>query len=350
MKTRLLIGLLVTCIAAVGVAAMATRAGTTAAPRAEAGVVALARPMALGRIEPASELIRVAGPSGQDAGRLVTVLVREGEWVAKDAVLAELDTRRRLLASVEQARSNLTQRRATLARTAADLDNQEKTLASAMEQQAAQTDRARWDLDRTEQLQRSGLYRDAALIDKRLALAASERALESTRLALDRNRARDTDGIRLDEAGARADVAAAEAAVLKAEADLEFSVIRSPIEGRVVRRLGRAGEAPGQDGVFEIADTRVMYVRAEIFESDLRHVRIGAAVVIRSRALDAPLHGRVERIVGKVSRQSIVGEDPAAALDARVVETLVRLDQSSSELTKGMIGLQVVAMFEAERP
>lgn len=330
--------------AALFVLQAATPAQPTAQPARQG--IAEVRTMALGRIEPLSELIRVAGPAGQDTGRIAEMRVQEGDWVKKGDVIALLDTRARLEAALLQASATLALRRAALAKTVADLDSQEKTLTAAMEQQEAQRDRAKWELDRLQQLQRSGMYRDTALIDKRLALEGAEHGLTSARLVLERNRRRDTSGLRIDEASATAELVAAEAAEAKAKADLEFTMIRAPIDGRIIRRMGRSGEQIASEGLVEMADTREMFVRAEVFESDLKNIAIGMAVTVSSRALTGRISGQVARIGLKVSRQSIIGEDPAAALDARVIDVLIRLDAPSSRQTEGLTGLQVRVTFD----
>jgi HlyD family secretion protein len=306
-----------------------------------------ARVVALGRIEPVSELIRVSAPAAQDNGRLAEIRINEGDWVERGDVIAVLDTSSRLKTALQQAEANLAIRRATLVKLTADLDNQEKTLTAALEQQESLRDRAKWEFERLQQLQKSGVYRDTALIDKRLAMEGANFALESARLILQRNQKRELNGMRIDEIGAQADIAHSEASLARARADLEFSLVRAPITGRIVRRMGRLGELIGTDGFAEIADTRVMYVRAEVFESDLRHVTVGAAVSVSSRALDSNLTGQVERLGFKVNRQSIIGEDPAAALDARVVDVLIRLDEASSKAAARLTGLQVRASFMA---
>jgi len=49
----------------------------------------------------------------------------------------------------------------------------------------------------------------------------------------------------------------------------------------------------------------------------------------------------VSRIGLAVGTQSIIREDPAAVLDARVVEVFVRLDKESSARVAGLTNLQV---------
>jgi HlyD family secretion protein len=331
-----------------GYALKATQRSQAASTGDLAAPAMVPRVMALGRLEPVSEVMRIAAPAAQDSGRLAEINIIEGDWVEKGRVIAVLDTRARLSAALRQSEATLELRKSALAKTIADLDNQERTLTAALEQQEAQRDRAKWDFDRLQQLQKSGLYREAALIDKRLALDGANHALDSAGLLLERNLRRDANGIRIDEASARSDVAAAEAALARARADLEFSLIRSPVTGRVLRRMGRLGEQIGQDGFAEIADTRVMMVRSEVFESDFRRVRIGGAVSVASRALSGQLNGVVDRVGLKVNRQTMVGEDPAATLDARVIEVMIRLDPHSSERAAALTGLQVRVSFAPE--
>lgn len=337
----------VTLVAGLGALHLTAQSATPRAPAATMQAPTPHRVVALGRLEPFSEVLRVNGPVGQDAARLAEVRVAEGEWVGRGDIVALLDTRGRMQAALAQAEATLDLRRAALARTRADLDSQERTLAATVEQQRAQRDRARWELERVHTLQRSGLYLETALIDKRLALESAEQVLGSARMTLDRNRVRDERGLRLEEAASLAEQNAAEAAAQRARADLAMVEIRAPIAGRILRRIGRNGEQISNEGIVEIGDTRVMVARVEVFEADIAEVRIGQGVVVTGRAFEGPANGRVERIGLKVNRQSVIGEDPATALDARVIEVMVLLDEAASARLAGFTGLQVRATFVA---
>lgn len=343
--TTLIFGLALAAVAALGIAHISAQPAPQRTPSPTAVAVASPRVVALGRLEPVSEVVRVGGPAGQDAARLVEVRVKEGDWVERGDIVAVLDTRERMRAALGQAEATLELRRAALARARADLDNQEQTLLAALEQQRAQRDRARWDLERLRRLQQSGLYQETALIDRQLALTSAERVLASAQLALDRVRARDARGLRFEEASAIAEVGTAEAALERARVDLSMVEIKAPIAGRVLRRLGRGGEQISNEGILELGDTRVMMARLEVFESDIASVGIGQTVQIVSRAFEGAVTGQVERVGLKVNRQSVVGEDPASALDARVVEVVARLDDAASARLAGFTGLQVRATF-----
>ena len=105
--------------------------------------------------------------------------------------------------------------------------------------------------------------------------------------------------------------------------------------------LTRPGEVVSSDGIARIGQTSQMYAVAEVYESDIGKVRVGQQVKITSNALSEELHGTVERIGLEVQRQEVINTDPAANIDARVVEVRVRLDRESSQKVEGLTNLLV---------
>lgn len=299
------------------------------------------RVMALGRVEPLSRLIRVAAPTGVAQGRIARIAVAEGDTVQAGDVLAVLDTEPALAAALLRAEATVALKQASLARSITDSASQDDVLAATLRQQTAERDRAAWELERMRRLFTGGVYNSAALTDRRFALTAAENRMEVARLLLSRNMAHDAAGVRIDEAAARAELADAQGALLRARADHAQSRLLAPISGRVLRLIGRPGEQVPAEGFAELGDISVMMVRAEVFESDYRHLAPGLPAVVTSRALDGPLSGRVERIGLRIGQQSIIREDPAASVDGRVFEVLVRLDEASSRRVAGLSNLQV---------
>lgn len=314
---------------------------------APAGQAELARPaeaprvMALGRLEPVSRLIRVASPTGAAQGRIARIAVAEGDVVQAGDLLAVLDTEPALAAALLRAEATVALKQASLARSITESANQDAVLAATLRQQVAEHDRAEWELERMRRLSTGGVYNSSALTDRRLALTAAENRMEIARLQLHRNMARDASGVRIDEAAARAELADAEGALAAARADHAQSRLLAPIPGRVLRLIGRPGEQIPSEGFAEIGDTTVMMVRAEAFEADYRHLAPGLPAVVTSRALDGQLSGVVERIGLRIGQQSIIREDPAASVDGRVFEVLIRLDTASSRRVAGLSNLQV---------
>jgi HlyD family secretion protein len=72
-----------------------------------------------------------------------------------------------------------------------------------------------------------------------------------------------------------------------------------------------------------------MHAIAEVYESDIRFVRVGQEATVRSPAFEDELVGRVKSIRQKVQKQDEMGTDPAARKDARIVEVVIELDDSA---------------------
>jgi HlyD family secretion protein len=302
---------------------------------------------ALGEVLPVSNRVTVAAPTGQDAGRISEIKINEGDVVQKGQVLAVLDTEPLLRALLAQAEANEAVNRVALTARSADLDADEGQLRAQVDQQRVALEKAEVELDRFTRLRDSGVYEDAALVDLRLDVQSAAYNLRNTEIQLERNQLRLSDGLRVDEASAKAELDAAIAAREKAAADYEKASIKAPIDGRILGLFGRLGQQIDTGGFAEIGDTSRMMVRAEVYESDIVGVTAGQAVTVTSRALRTELVGTVDRIGVRISEQSILSTDPAAIVDARVIEVWIKLDEASSRLTESLSGLQVLVTFAA---
>jgi HlyD family secretion protein len=142
------------------------------------------------------------------------------------------------------------------------------------------------------------------------------------------------------EAGRAASLAARESAEIRvkveqarlaaAQAELALSEVRAPIAGRVLAVHARAGERVDAEGIVELGRTDEMYAIAEVYETDIARVATGQRARITSPALSGPLAGVVDRIGLMVAKMDVLGTDPVAKTDARVVEVEVRLDEGQS--------------------
>ncbi|MCT7985283.1 biotin/lipoyl-binding protein [Laspinema sp. A4] len=141
---------------------------------------------------------------------------------------------------------------------------------------------------------------------------------------------------------AEAEVDSAIAAEAEAQARLDEAYIRSPIEGRAIAIYTRPGESIAQDqGIVAIGQTDRMFVVAEVYETDIRYVRLGQRAAITSNAVDRELLGTVDRIGLQIGKKDVLETDPTADTDARVVEVKIRLDPQDSQRVAGLTNLQV---------
>jgi HlyD family secretion protein len=111
-----------------------------------------------------------------------------------------------------------------------------------------------------------------------------------------------------------------------ARAELGRVQVRSPFDGQVIDVHARAGERVGPEGIVELGQTGAMYAVAEVYETEIGDVKLGARADVTSPALPRALHGAVDRVAMRARKQDALGTDPAARTDARVVEVEVRLD------------------------
>jgi HlyD family secretion protein len=257
---------------------------------------------ALGHLQPRNGVRKVAGPS-EMVLVLADLLVDVGDGVRTGQPIARLDDYTSKQVAVTRLRASLVAHEADVVRLQATLANAEA------------------DYQRTERLRRDGLLTVAALDQARLQLDVARSSLASS----------------------GAEVEVAKASLKQAEVDLERRVIRSPIDGRVLRVHARAGEKVGSEGIVELGETGAMYAIAEVYETDLPRIRLGQRATASSPVLPKPLAGTVDRIAPTVGRKKIFDEDPASRRDVRVVEVEVRLDDSTA--AAAFTNLQVEVRF-----
>ncbi|MBR8832668.1 MAG: SDR family NAD(P)-dependent oxidoreductase [Stigonema ocellatum SAG 48.90 = DSM 106950] len=99
---------------------------------------------------------------------------------------------------------------------------------------------------------------------------------------------------------ASSELEAAQANVQRAQAELDLAYVRSPRNGRILKIHTWPGELIGNDGIVELGQTEHMYVKAEIYETDITKVRVGQTATIISQGVIDKLKGTVEEIGWKI--------------------------------------------------
>ncbi len=147
---------------------------------------------------------------------------------------------------------------------------------------------------------------------------------------------------------AEAELENAKAAVLQAQAELELAYVRSPKSGQIININTRPGEIVSRDGIVEIGQTSQMYVRAEIYETDIAKVRVGQRATVTSSGFEGKLKGTVEDIGLKIAKKDVLGTDPVADIDARIVEVKIRLDREDSQKVASLTNLKVKLVINTD--
>ena len=279
--------------------------------------VSTAQPVsALGRLEPEHGITTLAAPSTPEAilgGILAELHVKKGDEVSKGQLLASTDTAPVMEAIVSEARAKL---QLALREVEAAHSNAEEACVRA--------DVAQREAERRERLHAQGVAGDEE--------ADSARGEAEARLA-SCNAAK--TAVRVSEANTEV----ARAHLVRVQAELKRSYIYSPIDGVVLDINAKPGEFISAKGAIDLANVKRMYAIAEVYETDIRRVRIGQRATVSSAALENELSGTVEFIRLMVAKQDEIGTDPAARKDARIIEVEILLDDPGS--IGGMTNLQV---------
>ncbi len=337
-RAQLLIGLAALGLAAGGYGVLtrgeATRPTQTVAA-APAGPVGVG---ALGRVEPASRIRTLTQPGGMAVTRLDRLLVAAGDSVTEGQLLAEFADAAQKDASVAQAEAAVAEQRASLDRIRAagrpsEIEAQRARIAALK----AQEELALREAERSDRLVPTGAGAVAQADRNRAAavrLAAERRQAEADLDTLLSSRPEDI-------ALAEARLAAAAAALTKARADAELSRVRAPFAGTVLRIIARPGDQVGNDGLMEIGDLTHMDVVADVYETDLPRLRLGAPAEVVVPGESHRFAATVREIGWTVRRQTQANTDPVAAVDSRTVEVRLALDEAGTEALRRRSNMQV---------
>jgi ABC exporter DevB family membrane fusion protein len=282
-----------------------------------------------GRVEPLSEDIKIGS---ELSGKLKSVNVEEGDAIRPGQVLAVLENED-YLAEVRSAEAQVLAKEATLRKVINGARRQERAEAfSSATEAKAVLDNARSEMDRRQKLYEAGVIsreeseRYAREYD--VAQARYQEATEHHSLIDDQAREE-------DRALAQADLQLAQAQLQEAKARYEKTVIRSTIDGTVLRKHHRKGESVSNsstvpDPILTIGDKKVLRVRMDVDETDVGKVRVGQKAYVTADAFGKQkFWGHVVRIGQQLGPKNVRTDEPTERVDKKILETLVELDQGS---------------------
>lgn len=282
----------------------------------------------LGRIQPEDGFVTIGARSLSGQPSLVGDLkVKEFDDVKAGQVVAILNSASQLDAALRQAESQIRVAEARLEQAMAPAKDADIAAQRAdISRLEVQLANARTDYTRTENLFKEGIVSRALLDQTRLLIDTTPQMI-----AQSKERLRSLTEVRsIDVEVAKAEVQSAMANLLRARAEAEASIIRAPYDGRIVKINAWNGQEVGPAGILELARVKRMYVIAEVAQNDLPRVKIGQRAEIKGDVLPDPIHGRVEKIGMRVSRNSLTQHDPVGLTDARIMEVRILLDESKS--------------------
>ena len=251
---------------------------------------------ALGQLNPLGEIRKLAAPTSGKGGtpRLSKLLVREGDSIIKDQILAVFDNRPKLEADLKSAQANL------------------NILISEI------------------RIKNREINRYQSLVDK--GAVAS--------IVLDKMK----DDLFISETR----ISKLQSAIDAINVELEQTQLKSPIDGIVLQILIREGERPNSSGVISVGANQLMEALIEVYESDIDRVQVGQSVDLISEngGFNGSLRGQVSLISPQVRQRRVLATDPTGDADSRIIEVRVKLDNASAQKVSHLTGMKVIARFQ----
>ncbi len=374
-SNKFLIPAIALAIAALGVSAWVVMSRTSSPPQTASTSATSTKEQtraisALGRLEPQGEVIKVASPSTLGSSRIVKLMVKEGDVVKQGQVIAILDSYDRSVAALRQSQSQAQESNSNLAKVLAGSKNgdivaqQGNVLAAASNIKSTEANTARIqaeleiairDYNRFLQVYKEGAISQTVLDTYRLKVetlrgqfvqAQQQTQQAKFQLSQSQGTLSSVSEVRpTDVQFAEAQLQTAIVNVNRAEVDLDLSQVRAPINGQVIKINTKVGEVVSQtNGVIDLGNTSQMYVVAEIYETDIGKIKVGQTATIVSEAFEGEIAGKVESLGLRIAKNDVLGTDPAAKTDVRIIEVKIKLDDSKK--VSGLTNLQVRVKVE----
>lgn len=215
-------------------------------------------------------------------GRLKEVLVNEGDFVAKDQVLARIQSDQleaqlaEAKAQHQQAINTVSSAEAQVVAREADQLAAEAVVAQRESEMAAEQAR----LKRTQSLVKQGAVSAQDLDDDRAKVLSYEASIKSAKAQVAAANAAIL-AAKAQVKGAQSTVEAAKATVERIQSDLNDSELKSPRAGRIQYRIAQNGEVIATGGkVLNLVDLEDVYLTFFIPETAAGRIAIGSEVRI----------------------------------------------------------------------
>ncbi|WP_414451033.1 HlyD family secretion protein [Burkholderia sp. 22PA0099] len=282
------------------------------------------------------------------SGYITDVYVRDNQTVKAGDPLVKLDTRQYQV-SLQNSQATVDSRRADIARAQADIGQQRANLEQAQAQAQVSSINLRHaseEYTRYAPLAATGAETHERIADLKntrdqaqATLAANNASIAAARTQIASSTAQ------LQQA--QAQLEAAQASAAQSQLDLDNTVVRSTLDGRVGDRTVRVGQyvQPGTR-LLTVVPVQDIYLVANFKETQVGRMRVGQPVTLSVDALSGQeLHGTVESFSpGTGSQFALLPADNATGNFTKIVQRVpVRIHVQANDETRRVLlpGLSV---------
>ena len=256
---------------------------------------------------------------GDPAGGAIILELRavDGQKVKRDDIIAVMSNFPKASAAVRQVEAELVkaneQRKAMVSGyRIAEIAEQEVAVKSATEESKL----------KVLEMQRSGKPPDVRQLEVNISQWNLEREQAKLRV---KKESLESDLSQMDS-----DIGVIKARLDNVRTQAEEALVRSPIDGVVIKINARQGERVPGPGIAKIVDMNMLRVFADVDELHLGRVAPGGKVEVTFRGSSTVYKGKISRVAPTVKRMERVEPDGGSSTDARVVQVELELDDPSS--------------------
>lgn len=216
------------------------------------------------------------------SGQIAEVYVSDNQTVTAGQPLVKIDPRRYEMA-VREAKATVNARQADVAKSEADIKQQDSVIAQAaadLENATENAEFAQKDFDRTSPLAARGIESQHKGEQARSALEQAKSVVRLKQAVLDAAR-QQTTALKAQVEQAHAQLVAAQESLGKAEIDLDDTVLRSAISGRIGDRTVQVGQfvQPGTQ-LMTVVPTDDIYLVANFKETQIGGMHAGQPATV----------------------------------------------------------------------
>lgn len=300
---------------------------------------------------------------------IVQAGAKQGEIEAQQATIKRLEA---------QLQGEIATNKARLSRLKAQLNSEKQEKQATIQRKSAELENARVEWQRYQKLASDGVISQSQLEQKKLVYDTARESYGEAKASYDKTvntlqeEIREIEAISVqtvntlekqiqeamatlakieevrgvDVNKAQAELERAIATLNQAETDLKLSYIKAPMDGQIIDIKAYPGENIDMaTGIVELANTNQMTVVAEVYESDISKVKLGQQAIITSEngAFAGEIKGVVVDIGRRIGKKDVLDTDPAADVDARVVEVKIDVRPEDRDKIASLIYSKVLA-------
>lgn len=276
-------------------------------------------------------------------GRVVSLLVQEGDRVSKGQVLARIDNRE-IIAQANQAKANIQALAAQTAQAATVTSLQAETAKASVDTAQAQLAKAKSDLalaendySRFSELVATGAVSQQLFDSYRTKYQVAQAAYSQAQASVNAAQAglKQTDVNTANEAAMRSKLAQAEAALQQVEVSLDETEIRAPFDGIITAKYVEEGAMVSQGmPLVALQDPLDNWLNLKVKETDLSRYTLQQPVKIQGRDSSLLLNGTIVDISKKAEFATYRATSERG--DNDIITFNVKIQINSDKIRPGM--------------